>query len=158
MSSYFAEAPSPGGPPRVAGSNDFYEGYLKKRVKVGELLAQAADAKVDAYVADKTAAGPPVSGGRSFDFGAVAQGAAGLAKGLSGAFGSPAAGSTNPYTMDFGSFNPAQQYGLNLDTSSFWSGGGLGASGFDASAFSNPAIGNLDFGLGNNFSSTAFGS
>lgn len=158
MSLYFAEAPSPGGPPLVAGSNDFYEGYLKKRVKVGELLAKAADAKTDAHVADKTAAGPPVSGGRSFDFGALARGAAGLAKGLGAFQPQTAAGATNPYAMDFSTFNPAQQYGMNFDTSSFWSGGGLGAGGFDASAFSNPAIGDLDFGFDNNFSSTAFGS
>jgi hypothetical protein len=155
VSSYYAETVTPRSSPqfRAAGSGRFLDAYTGAKAKEAEFLTSAIDAKYNKKIAYKTAQGPS-SEPRSFDFGALAKGAAGLASGLAGAFKPQTA--TNPYAMDFGSFNPAQQYGLNLDTSSFWSGGGMDAS-LGANLYSNPAIGNLDFGLGGSLGSTAFG-
>lgn len=137
---------------QFAGSGSFarrfYEGQAQKLGAIGTALK----AKTDADVSGKTLASPAVG----TDIGAIAKGASSLVSGLGSAFKPQTPGRTNPYAMDYGSWNPAQQYGMDLgDTSSFWNSSG-GVGGIDASAFSAPA-GTFDFGFGDNFTSTAFG-
>lgn len=158
-----------GGPPRMAGSSKFLDQYTQKRADVAGLLAQGADAKANAYVAKKTAQGPSPES-RPFNFGALAQGAAGLAKGLSTAFkpqtaaGAATDSSVNfdPYKLDFGHLDLQRAFGGDYpnswsSTASFDMSGSIGGFSPEAFTYSNP-ISNFDFGLGNNFSSTAFGS
>lgn len=171
MSSYYAEAVTPRSSPqfRSAGSGRFLDAYAGAKAKEAEFLTSAIDAKYNKKIAYKTAQGPSVEP-RSFDFGALAKGAAGLASGLAGAFkpqtaaGEATDSSVNldPYKLDFSGLDLTRTFGGNYPSS--WSStAGFDLSGsassFDTSAFtySNP-IGGFDFGLGNNFSSTTFGS
>jgi hypothetical protein len=159
QSSYFAKPQAPsGGPPRIAGGQQFLESYLDKQRQGAELALTTAYGKLKTKIAKETGSTPPVEG-RSFDLNSIGTALKGVGSVIGAIKGNPSTsqGAVNPYTVNYGS-GFASNLGMDLSAPpAFNLGSSLSMPAMDFGSAAQVDLGGLGFGASNPISFGSFG-